>query len=155
MLSNALREYLQNNDRNSVLQAIPSPNTSSHSLPSLPPNRTARGRVADGRGLPRGGGKSKARGTRTQEAANLGNAQPTQESESVRRRSARGSAASRRTGRNNASDDQSSVASKNCHCGINAAQKTVIKEGPNKGRKFWTCSKPMSDPQRCTFFEWS
>lgn len=32
-------------------------------------------------------------------------------------------------------------------------RKTVIKEGPNKGRVFLSCPKPMG--QGCNFFQWS
>lgn len=39
-----------------------------------------------------------------------------------------------------------------CKCGIAASQRTVQKDGPNKGRKFYTCSKPRED--QCGFFEW-
>ncbi|XP_077967820.1 DNA topoisomerase 3-alpha-like isoform X2 [Styela clava] len=40
-----------------------------------------------------------------------------------------------------------------CRCGINAVQRTVLKDGPNKGRQFYTCEKPRD--QQCGFFEWS
>ena len=32
-------------------------------------------------------------------------------------------------------------------------RRTVQKEGPNKGRQFYTCSKPRED--QCGFFEWA
>ena len=35
---------------------------------------------------------------------------------------------------------------------MTAVQKTVVKEGPNQGRKFWSC--PNSEKARCGFFEW-
>lgn len=35
---------------------------------------------------------------------------------------------------------------------MTAVEKTVSKEGPNKGRTFWTC--PNSEHARCQFFEW-
>ncbi|GHJ87179.1 hypothetical protein NliqN6_3581 [Naganishia liquefaciens] len=41
-----------------------------------------------------------------------------------------------------------------CGCGERAVTRTVAKEGPNKGRQFWTCAKPMGDSSKCTFFEW-
>ncbi|KAN0061763.1 DNA topoisomerase [Thecaphora frezii] len=41
-----------------------------------------------------------------------------------------------------------------CNCGLPAVERTVVKEGANKGRKFWCCSK-RSDDGRCDFFEWS
>ena len=40
-----------------------------------------------------------------------------------------------------------------CNCGNEAVQRTVQKEGPNKGRMFFTCSKPRED--QCGFFEWA
>jgi DNA topoisomerase-3 len=39
-----------------------------------------------------------------------------------------------------------------CRCDLTAVQKSVTKEGPNKGRKFWTC--PNSEKARCGFFAW-
>lgn len=39
-----------------------------------------------------------------------------------------------------------------CQCRIDAVQRTVGKEGPNKGRVFWGCSKGKDDG--CGFFEW-
>ena len=40
-----------------------------------------------------------------------------------------------------------------CNCGNKAAERTVQKDGPNKGKQFFTCSKPRD--QQCQFFEWS
>ena len=40
-----------------------------------------------------------------------------------------------------------------CNCGLEAVQRTVQKAGPNKGRQFFTCSKPRDD--QCGFFEWA
>ncbi|CAK5281387.1 unnamed protein product [Mycena citricolor] len=37
-----------------------------------------------------------------------------------------------------------------CKCGEEAVQRTVVKEGDNKGRKFWNCGSA----QDCDFFEW-
>lgn len=37
----------------------------------------------------------------------------------------------------------------NCQCGVEAAQFTVKKDGPNKGRKFYTCKT-----RTCKYFEW-
>ena len=48
---------------------------------------------------------------------------------------------------NNTSDDKS------CSCGIAAVTRTVKKDGANKGRVFWTCSKPMGE--KCNMFEWA
>ncbi|KAJ1309638.1 hypothetical protein OPQ81_006405 [Rhizoctonia solani] len=41
---------------------------------------------------------------------------------------------------------------KRCNCKLTAVQRTVQKEGTNKGRSFWTC--PNSEKARCNFFEW-
>jgi len=38
----------------------------------------------------------------------------------------------------------------NCQCNIEAVQFTVKKDGPNKGRKFYTCKT-----KQCKYFEWS
>ncbi|KAI0560478.1 Helicase [Gracilaria domingensis] len=40
----------------------------------------------------------------------------------------------------------------NCKCGSAAAHRTVRKQGRNKGRKFYTCPKPVGE--QCGFFEW-
>ncbi|CAE7101189.1 unnamed protein product [Rhizoctonia solani] len=42
--------------------------------------------------------------------------------------------------------------SRRCNCKLTAVQRTVQKDGPNKGRTFWTC--PNSEKARCGFFEW-
>ncbi|CAE6452593.1 unnamed protein product, partial [Rhizoctonia solani] len=42
--------------------------------------------------------------------------------------------------------------SRRCNCKLTAVQRTVNKEGPNKGRTFWAC--PNSEKARCGFFEW-
>lgn len=39
-----------------------------------------------------------------------------------------------------------------CKCDMTAIQRTVTKDGVNKGRVFWTC--PNSEKARCGFFEW-
>ncbi|KAG9125830.1 DNA topoisomerase, partial [Ceratobasidium sp. 392] len=39
-----------------------------------------------------------------------------------------------------------------CNCKLTAVQRTVQKDGPNKGRMFWVC--PNSEKARCGFFEW-
>jgi len=51
-------------------------------------------------------------------------------------------------------DDGSIVESRNCSCGQPAANFTVKKEGPNKGRIFFKCGKPQTE-QPCQFFEWA
>lgn len=40
-----------------------------------------------------------------------------------------------------------------CSCGTEAVQRTVQKEGPNKGKQFYTCPKPRDT--QCGFFEWA
>ncbi|KXS18631.1 prokaryotic type I DNA topoisomerase [Gonapodya prolifera JEL478] len=47
-------------------------------------------------------------------------------------------------------DDQDD--SPRCRCGLLASKKTVFKEGPNKGREFYTCARAGS---QCGFFEWA
>jgi hypothetical protein len=39
-----------------------------------------------------------------------------------------------------------------CTCGGLAVERTVVKEGSNKGRQFWACSKGQTGS--CGFFEW-
>lgn len=39
-----------------------------------------------------------------------------------------------------------------CSCNIPAVTRTVMKDGPNKGRVFLTCGKPRD--QQCGFFQW-
>lgn len=40
-----------------------------------------------------------------------------------------------------------------CNCGTEAVRRTVQKEGPSKGRQFYTCHKPRDT--QCGFFEWA
>ncbi|XP_062594375.1 LOW QUALITY PROTEIN: uncharacterized protein LOC134255841 [Saccostrea cucullata] len=40
-----------------------------------------------------------------------------------------------------------------CHCGVSSKLVQVRKEGPNKGRYFYSCPNPAS--QRCKFFQWA
>jgi len=42
------------------------------------------------------------------------------------------------------------IDSRRCRCGEPAIARTVTKQSPNKGREFYTCSKPKS----CGYFEW-
>ena len=49
------------------------------------------------------------------------------------------------------SGDQSGE--KSCECGNPAVTRTVKKDGDNKGRVFWTCSKPFDE--KCNMFEWA
>eukprot|EP00795_Rhopilema_esculentum_P009199 gene9199-16873_t len=39
-----------------------------------------------------------------------------------------------------------------CKCNMDAVSRTVSKDGPNKGRPFYSCSKPIG--QSCGFFQW-
>lgn len=41
-----------------------------------------------------------------------------------------------------------------CRCGEAAVKRTVVKEGPSKGKKFWSCEKGQSDGS-CGFFDWA
>jgi DNA topoisomerase III len=49
----------------------------------------------------------------------------------------------------------SSSSEKTCNCNPpkKAVQREVMKEGNNKGRKFWACPNPISDS--CGFFDWA
>ncbi|OSD06958.1 prokaryotic type I DNA topoisomerase [Trametes coccinea BRFM310] len=38
-----------------------------------------------------------------------------------------------------------------CECGVPAAERTVVKESANKGKKFWTCGQDRT----CQFFQWA
>lgn len=40
-----------------------------------------------------------------------------------------------------------------CRCGDLAVARTVVKEGPNQGRRFWSCAKGQSAGS-CGFFDW-
>ncbi|RZC37038.1 DNA topoisomerase 3-alpha [Asbolus verrucosus] len=40
-----------------------------------------------------------------------------------------------------------------CNCDLPAARRVVAKDGPNKGRPFYCCSKPRE--QGCGFFQWA
>uniref|UniRef100_A0A158R560 DNA topoisomerase n=1 Tax=Syphacia muris TaxID=451379 RepID=A0A158R560_9BILA len=41
-----------------------------------------------------------------------------------------------------------------CRCNLPAVRLQVRKEGPNKGRYFFSCSKDRHDPKCCNYFEW-
>lgn len=41
-----------------------------------------------------------------------------------------------------------------CRCSEPAVERTVNKDGPNQGRKFWACPRPRDDGS-CGFFEWA
>ncbi len=41
-----------------------------------------------------------------------------------------------------------------CNCGSVAVQRTVKKEGPNKGRVFFCCGKVLGDETKCNLFSW-
>ena len=42
-----------------------------------------------------------------------------------------------------------------CNSYICVCRFTVHKEGPNKGRQFYSCCKPQSDTNRCKYFQWA
>jgi len=44
------------------------------------------------------------------------------------------------------------VPARQCRCKEDAVQRTVTKEGANKGRLFWGCAKGKDEG--CHFFEW-
>ncbi|KAI9571123.1 DNA topoisomerase [Boletus coccyginus] len=48
--------------------------------------------------------------------------------------------------------DQALVPARQCRCKEDAVQRTVTKEGANKGRLFWGCAKGKDEG--CHFFEW-
>lgn len=41
-----------------------------------------------------------------------------------------------------------------CYCALPCVKRTVSKEGANKGKTFFACSKGMTDPEKCNFFKW-
>lgn len=54
--------------------------------------------------------------------------------------------------RSSPSDAQDGSNAPQCRCEEPAVKRTVMKEGANKGKQFWSCSKPQSDG--CGFFDW-
>ncbi|XP_062607419.1 DNA topoisomerase 3-alpha-like, partial [Saccostrea cucullata] len=50
-------------------------------------------------------------------------------------------------------NNQSSDMEMNCNCGTPARLLRVVKDGPNKDREFFSCSKPRG--QGCDFFQWA
>lgn len=44
------------------------------------------------------------------------------------------------------------ASSRQCRCKEDAVQRTVTKDGNNKGRLFWACAKGRDEG--CGFFEW-
>jgi hypothetical protein len=42
-----------------------------------------------------------------------------------------------------------------CGCGEPCKLITVNKEGPNKGRQFYSCAKNRDDTTKCDYFNWS
>jgi len=53
----------------------------------------------------------------------------------------------------NDSTGNDSATGRKCKCNEDGNLLTTTKEGPNKGRKFWTCAKGK-DNGSCGFFEW-
>ena len=51
----------------------------------------------------------------------------------------------------NQQDNDNSIT--NCNCGEPARAFTVNKEGPNKGRRFYSCQMPQDT--KCNFFQWA
>ena len=56
-------------------------------------------------------------------------------------------------GRGAASAPDESTETPECQCGQPAAERTVVKESANKGRRFFVCAKGKTDG--CDFFAWS
>ena len=52
----------------------------------------------------------------------------------------------------NSNSSARSTAKPKCECELFATKKTVSKNGPNKGRKFWTCTRVSG---KCSFFQWA
>lgn len=52
--------------------------------------------------------------------------------------------------RHNDIEDEGPI--RQCFCKQDAIERTVVKEGPNKGRKFWKCSNP--EESQCKYFDW-
>ncbi|XP_076161533.1 topoisomerase 3-alpha isoform X1 [Ptiloglossa arizonensis] len=50
-------------------------------------------------------------------------------------------------------DMSTSLTNITCHCSQLAIERTVQKDGPNKGRLFYSCQKPMTES--CKFFQWA
>ncbi|GAA5924630.1 hypothetical protein JCM10213_000401 [Rhodosporidiobolus nylandii] len=101
-----------------------------------------------------GGGAGRGRGRRAARGARAGAAAP--------RGGAREGAARGRGGaapkRKRDDDDDDGLGggggnTPNCNCGTPAAFRHVGKEGPNKGRPFFGCPKPMDES--CKFFAWA
>lgn len=114
-----------------------------------------------GRGGSRGGASTRARGSSSRGASTRGAATR-----------GRGATTAGRPRKQSVSDDDggdgpsyggggggakastsAAGAAQQCKCGEDAVERTVAKEGPNKGRKFWTCGKGRDDG--CGFFEWT
>ena len=57
--------------------------------------------------------------------------------------------------RKNNSQSEEIDSPNNCHCSVPAVKRTVSKDGPNKGKQFWACSKDFNAPDKCNFFEWT
>jgi hypothetical protein len=49
--------------------------------------------------------------------------------------------------------DLSTEMNPSCHCGLPTKQLTTNKEGVNKGRQFYTCTKPRESS--CQYFQWA
>ncbi len=119
-----------------------------------------RGRAANGRGR----GAASTRGTRGGRGGGRPPAQrfdpPDDDDDNdFNRGGGRPPAGRTNTNRNNASSSRSSNGNSGqipqCQCGDPAVQRTTNKAGPNQGRQFFACAKPMGDASKCDFFEWS
>ncbi|KAI5123889.1 hypothetical protein M0805_005705 [Coniferiporia weirii] len=54
--------------------------------------------------------------------------------------------------RNNSNGSRPATPAQLCKCEMTAVLRTVVREGPNQGRKFWVC--PNSERARCGYFVW-
>lgn len=61
----------------------------------------------------------------------------------------------RSNARNSAAPSNRGGGTPDCQCGEEAVERTVSKDGPNKGKVFFACPKSRDDATNCKFFEWS
>ena len=55
---------------------------------------------------------------------------------------------------NNHPINQINQGNPNCDCGIPSIHRQVKKEGPSFGKIFYSCSKSLTEPTKCNFFQW-
>ncbi|KAI9276660.1 DNA topoisomerase [Phascolomyces articulosus] len=123
-------EYLQNVARN---------NTSNQN----------NGLTEGGENTSSGGGRGRGRGSRGR-GSRGGNTGQGRGSGMRGGSTSRGRDRGRGRGRGSSSNRTDNSNIPNCECGLSAVERTVIKDGANKGRKFHTCSKPQNE--QCGYF---